>query len=382
MKLFSFLCFCWIGFNSVYATNLNNRIQYEIGQIMRQLDIVGLSVVVVNKGDIIYNANFGVKNPLSSKRDTLCSTDVFRIASISKTFVATAIMQLIESNRLNLDDDINKYLKFSVIHPDYEHVPITVRMLLTHRSSLNDSQGYYWFDQINPSKNKNYKLCYNNYAPGADYQYCNYNYNLLGAVIEGVTGERFDDYIEKNIIQPLGLSGSYNVNRLNVNNLVPLFRYDSISGEIYEVKDVYKPYAWHLNIENYRKGIYTPLLAPTSGMKVTSLDLAVFMMMHMNNGIYKGRRIISAESESLMREGYIQKANYAFSFRKYSGLIPGHILYGQTGGAYGLFAAMIFEPQNNFGFVVIANGGKSHYIDGYGDLHKSVIRCMYNALIK
>lgn len=381
MRLFLLLFFLLPGLVWGKGTNRDSIINGLEG-IMQELDAVGLSVVVVKNGENYFSASLGSKKMNnSSHRVDLLSDDLFRIASISKTFVATAIMQLIEKDRLHLDDDINKYLSFRVFNPEFPNIPITVRMLLTHRSSINDSQGYYNFEAINPLKNKKFYLCYNKYAPGADYQYSNYNYNLLGAVIEGATGERFDDYIEENITDPLGLNCSFNANRLDSSRFVSTYRFDSL-GCTYEVKDVYKPYKWHLSNKNYRKGIYTPLLAPTSGLKISAGDLAKFMIMHINNGMFQGKQIISSQSEVLMRSGYIQSSNYAFSFRKYTGLLPGCVMYGQTGGAYGLFAAMIFDPEKKMGFVVISNGCKSDYIDGYGDLHKKVILYLYDTLIK
>ena len=76
-----------------------------------------------------------------------------------------------------------------------------------------------------------------------------------------------------------------------------------------------------------------------------------------------------------------KESGYALSFREYITLLPGEILIGQTGGSSGLFSAMIFHPEKNYGFVVITNGCISNSIDGYQDLHKSVIRCLFDNLI-
>ena len=363
------------------SSNLQKKVEIEIDSIMRKLEVVGLSVVVVDKSEIVYKKSFGFKSLSADKNVALKNDDLFRIASVSKTFVATSIFQLIERGLLNLDDDVNPFLKFKLQHPKFKDIPITVKMLLSHRSSINDSQRYYSFDMIDPKKNKKYYLCYNDYAPGSDYQYCNYNYNILAAVIEGITGTRFDDYVEKNILDPLGLKASYNVNRLDSNLFVPSYRYNDEYKSYMPVADVFKPYTWHLSGKKYKSGIYTPLFSPTGGLKITAKGLAKYMIMHINGGILGKKQIISPKSEMLMRSGLIQKANYAFSFRKYTSLLPGHTMYGQTGGSLGVLSAMIFDPEERFGFVVITNGCKSVSIDGYEDLHKSVIRCLYKNII-
>lgn len=364
------------------SSDLQKKVEIEIDSIMRKLEVVGLSVVVVDKSDIVYKKTFGFKSLSADKNIALKDDDLFRIASISKTFVATSIFQLIERGLLNLDDDVNPFLKFKLQHPKFKDIPITVKMLLSHRSSINDSQRYYSFDMIDPKKNKEYYLCYNDYAPGTDYQYCNYNYNILAAVIEGVTGTRFDDYMEKNILGPLGLKASYNVNRLDSNLFVPSYRYSDKHKRYIPVADVFKPYNWDLSKRHYKLGIYTSLLSPTGGLKISAEGLAKYMTMHMNDGSFDNKQIISPKSEELMRTGLIQKANYAFSFRKYTSLLPGHTMYGQTGGSLGVFSAMIFDPKDRFGFVVITNGCQSVSIDGYEDLHKSVIRCLYEIIGK
>lgn len=381
--LFFFLFYLVEGRSQQVVHDRKSQIRVEIENIMNRLDVIGLAVVVVDKGQIIYRESFGYKSfdtYMKHGKEPLRDEHIFRIASISKTFVATAIFQLIDQDLLNLEDDVNHYLDFHVANPNYPDVPITIKMLLSHRSSINDSQGYFSFNHINPEKGKNYCLCYNDYAPGKGYQYCNYNYNLLGAIIENISGERFDDYIEKYITSRLKLKGSYNVERLDRALLVPLYKYDKKEKCFQEQPEAYKSYKKLL--ENYKLGMYASYLSPTGGMKISAGDLAKYMMIHMQNGKYGRERFISSKSEKLIRKVVTPEAAYALSFKEYQGLIPGEKLCGQTGGAYGLFSAMIFHPEKKYGFVVITNGCNSIAIDGYQDLHKSVIKCLYNNLIK
>ena len=357
-------------------------VRSEIEEIMKKLKVIGLAVVVVDKGQIIYNESFGYKSIDTTSgqgKELLRKEHIFRIASISKTFVATAIFQLIEKGKLTLDDDVNRYLHFKVTNPRYPDVPITIRMLLSHRSSINDSQGYYSFNYICPRNGKNYRQCYNDYAPGEGYQYSNYNYNILGAIIERVSSERFDIYVEKNITNPLNLTCSFDVNKLDSALLVPLYKYNKQTKCFKWMEEAYEPYKkW---LDNYKLVAYTPFLAPTSGMKISAEGLAKYMIMHMQNGVFEGKRIIARKSEKLIRQVVTPESGYAFSFREYNKLIPGEKMCGQTGGAYGLFSAMIFNPNKKYGFVVITNGCNSVSVDGYQDLHRGVIKCLYENFI-
>ena len=345
--------------------------------LMQKYEAIGLSVAVVKDWDIVYAHSFGYKNREDSI--PLSPNDLFRIASVSKTFVATAIMQLAELGRLSLDDDVNNYLHFKVQNPKYPEIPITVRMLLCHRSSINDSQGYKTFDKINPFVNPQFSKCYCDFAPDSSYVYCNLNYNLLGAIIENVTGKRLDAYIHENIVLPLNLHGSFNVLDLDSSLFVRAYRYGKQDDTLTLSTETYQPFVQQMS--NYRLGYSTPFLSAAGGMKITVQELATYMMMHMNKGEYRGRRIISKESEDRMREVQTPESQYALSLKHYKNIVPGKKLIGQTGGAYGIHTAMIFHPEAGYGFVVFCNGCKSKSADGH-ELNFGIIKELYYRLIQ
>src|SRR5699024_9403802 len=138
----------------------------------------------VKDGEIIYSNAFGKK---SLENDTpLRTDDLFRIASISKSFSATAVMQLVESGEVSLEDDVSNLIGFKVRNPHYPETVITLRMLLSHRSSLSDRAGYFTLDTINPEINPETHESYNNYQPGTEYEYCNLCYNMIGAILERI----------------------------------------------------------------------------------------------------------------------------------------------------------------------------------------------------
>lgn len=353
------------------------KAETEIKQIMKDLDVVGLSVAVVKKGKIIYNNSFGLKNIATNT--PLTNDDIFRIASISKSFSATSIMQLMEAVKLSLDDDFSKLVGFTVRNPKFPQTVITLRMVMSHTASINDSQGYFTLDAINPGKNTNYAKCYNDYEPGTQYQYCNLDYNMTGTVIERVSGERFDNYVRNHVLRPLGLYGGYCVDSLDANRFATIYDYDS-THKLVPSDGAYDPH--REQIQNYVMGYSTPIFSPTGGMKISAADLARYMTMHMNHGKYKGVRIISKKSSKIMQTTVAKKEGYALAIMHTDKLIPGRMLTGHTGVAYGLFSAMYFDPKKRFGIVVITNGCNPVYKDGYNLVIRRTVNSLYDNLIK
>ena len=175
-----------------------DKAEAGIHAIMQEIKVVGLSVAVVKNNKIIYTHSFGLKD--METNTPLTDDCLFRIASISKSFTSTSIMQLVEDRQLSLEDDISDLVGFRIRNPKFPDKIITLRMVLSHRSSINDREGYFTLDAINPDKNPNWAKCYNDYEPGTGYMYCNLNYNLVGTIIEKKSGERFDNYVRRHIL--------------------------------------------------------------------------------------------------------------------------------------------------------------------------------------
>jgi len=357
------------------AAQYNARdIHDRILGIMRQYDAVGLSVVVVKDKKILFSDTFGYNPNYNNveKRDPIKNNGIYYIASISKTFVGTAIMQLVEKGLISLDSDVNKYLNFRVENPYYPQVPITVRMLLSHHSSIKKGAPYNSFDKIASKNIDDVKQCFNNSKPGTDYSYSNLGYAILGAVIENVSGLRFDDYIERHIISPMGLYGSYNVSKIDSNLFVKSYRYNKSKGRYIKQYDTYSQ---NLPSVGYVKGYSTPSLRPAGGVMISARDLAKYMMMHMNNGLAaNGRRIISENSEMLLRDKTIHNLYYTKAY------IPNVRLVGMNGGARGMHTEMFFSPDKDYGFVILCNGCNSTGSSDSG-LNKLVMRELYNTFI-
>jgi CubicO group peptidase (beta-lactamase class C family) len=351
-----------------------------IDSLMQQQQVVGLSVAVVKNNKIIYSNGFGYKE--METKTPLDTSSLFRIASISKSFSATAVMQLVEKGKLSLDNDFGSLVGFPIRNPKYPERVITLRMVLSHTSGINDSQGYFNLDVINPSKSATWQKCYNDYAPGEGYQYCNLNFNMVGAMLEKIAGVRFDNYIRQQILQPLGLYGGYNVDSLDRSRFATLYEYDS-TGNFKPSANAYA--SRREEITNYTMGYTTPIFSPTGGMKISAPDLARYMMMHMNYGKNRTgnrKRVIKKKSAKEMQRVIDKSSGYGLALWTTDKLIPGKTLVGHTGSAYGLYSIMFFDPKTKNGIVVITNGCKPVFTGGTNETLRSTFNILYDAFLR
>lgn len=349
----------------------------DLQAIMDRYEAIGMSVAVVKDNKLIYNESFGLKDTAS--RTPLQNDDIFRIASISKSFTATSIMQLVEAGKLSLDDDVSDLVGFRIRNPTFPDTVITLRMILSHTSSLNDKNGYFVLDVINPDKNPEWANSYNDYAPGQGYQYCNLNFNLAGTILERVSGERFDQYVKHHVLDPLGLYGGYDVDSLDREKFVTLYTYNTDSARFDAAPQAYASRSDSMT--DYTMGYSTPIFSPTGGMKISAGDLARYMMMHMNYGTVDDVEIISEESSRTMQIPLSDEENYGLALWTTDDLIPGKTMVGHTGNAYGLYSAMFFHPGDKFGMVVITNGCNTTYTDDFNDFLRESLNSLYTYFI-
>ena len=181
--------------------------------------IPGLAVAVLRDRELVWSTGFGWAN--LAQRIPMTPDTIQNIGSVSKTFAATAVMQLFEAGRFGLDDDVNGHLGFEVVHPAHAGKPITIRQLLSHQSAIADgpayAQAYACGDPAMPLEawlraylvpggqfydaGRNFHA----WAPGEGFSYCNVAYGLLGHLVERQSGMPFADYCRQHIFAPLGM---------------------------------------------------------------------------------------------------------------------------------------------------------------------------------
>ncbi|MEM2509180.1 MAG: serine hydrolase domain-containing protein, partial [Candidatus Thermoplasmatota archaeon] len=324
----------------------------KIEKIMEIAHFSSLSACIIKGNEIIWSKGYGIYDRENNKKAD--ENVIYLVASISKTFTATAIMQLYEKGLLSLDDDVNNYLPFNLRNPNYPDKPITIRMLLAHQSSLaSDPPAFYcyfpatlnfsgyphpWLKEYLLPGEINYKpQVWASYAPGEEMSYANVGYSLLGYIVELVSMQNFEDYCRKNIFEPLGMKNtSFILWNLNISNIAVPYVFE---GEYYPLL--------HYNIIDY----------PAGGLRTSVPDLSKFLIAHMNGGIYEGVRMLSEESVKEMHKVQYESKKYNFQY----GLgwqiwKRGNETYiGHTGGLYGVATDMKFREKDKVGIIFFTN---------------------------
>lgn len=371
--------------SSSLSPSAKQRTDQAIKDVLDEFNAVGISAAVVKDGKIVYNESFGYKD-LNTKTP-LANDDIMRIASISKSFTATSLLQLVDKGIISLDDDVSDLIGFKIRNPHHPDVPITLKMILSHTSSIRDKEDYFTLDHLNPAVYGDCEESYFKYKPGEGYCYSNMGLNLAGTILEKVSGVRFDNYVKDNVIRKLGLYGGHNVDSLDNSRFAII--YSRKNGEYVESKGAYRPTADRM--KDYVFGYSSPMFSPTGGVKISAHDLAVYMMMHMNYGEYNGIRIISEKSAKAMQtpvwknEGS-EEDQYGLCLNDFINYIddekynvPGSYPVGHTGGAYGLNSIMIWSPKDGWGIVAMTNGFT--YVKDKSFL-KTLTNAIYKACIK
>ena len=330
------------------------NLETEIQETVDKLNVVGLSISVIENNKISYSQGFGYADiDKSIKTDT---NTIYRIASISKSITASAIMKLYEEGKFKLDDDINDYLNgFEVRNPNFPDEKITFRMLLTHTSSIIDGDTYSTIYDIQD---------FGDYKPGDQFEYSNYGYNLLATLIEQISNQDFVDNIA--VLYGIDEDGNY-YERLNDKKRIE----DNIV-----ISSTVRDKDGKIPLGNAFK--YSPM----GGLRTSPNELAKFMIMLSNKGLYNGTRVLKKDTVELMEQihWYGDALNGLYKCKGLGlhitdDLIEGSRLIGHTGEAYGLLSNMFYDENRKFGYIMMLNGNNYKFgDDGFTKVEKEIAK--------
>lgn len=332
--------------------------------------IPGLAAAIVQDGKIAWIGTYGFAN-VEAKRPVTRNTQ-FHIASTSKPITTAVLMQLHAAGKFGLDDDVNRYLPFSVRNPTFPDQPITFEMLLQHRSSIRDNPQFYgplWAGGKgdSPTSLGDYLRAYlspegkdfskDNFfkrAPGASYTYCNTCYALLGYLAERISGKPFAAYSSDALFAPLGLRHTHwflaQTDSLNV--AMP-YRSDSIKGT--------RP-VWHGGYPDW----------PAGQLRTSIEDFATFLAAYTNKGQWDGKQVIDSISIDLTTPRSPGRGGLTWSIiaAPTPDAARPQLLYLHGGGDAGVQTMVAFNPITRDGFILLAN------TDGAGPYMKRMFDAM------
>jgi CubicO group peptidase (beta-lactamase class C family) len=320
---------------------------------MEENHIAGAAVAVVKDGQLFFAKGYGYAD-LENKIPVDAETTIFRTGSVGKVFTWTAVMQLVEQGKLDLDADINTYLDFRI--PDTYPQPITLKHLMTHTSGIEDR----WVGSLTPDANEmvpEREWMIANFpgrvrAPGEMAGYSNYNAMLGGYIVAHVSGEPYDQYIQKHIFDPLGMTHS-TVNPQVPENLIPF---------------VSKSYEDGNNASQPFPDYFPQPAGLASGFHLVSVtDMARFMIARLEGGFYgyasTEMRILEEDTaQKMLTTLYTPDRRLrgtAYGLFDFSD--NGQRVLGHTGYAPMMFSELLLLPDQHLGVYVTYNSLGARY---------------------
>ena len=323
----------------------------------------GVAVGVVADQDLVWASGYGYADT-KAKRPMTAATK-FRMASHSKLFTATAIMQLREQGKVRLDDPVSKYLPWFQVKPAGEDDgPITIEQLLDHASGLPREAGAHWTTLQFPTEDEVRKLITDRqaaFAPAVRWKYSNLAYTIAGMVVEQVSGQKWADYVEQHIFGPLGMAAS-SVDR-NVDGLAVGYgrRMPDGSREVLPFTDA--------------RG-----MASATGITSTVEDMAKFVSAQFRTGRMGGRQILSTGSLREMHRvrsvenDWTSGTGIGFGVSR----IAGKTYVGHGGGYPGYTTQTFIQLDSKVGVIVLTNTNDSNP----GDIARQLMATVGDAVAK
>lgn len=368
------------------AQNYHQQLDKALEKFHHKNDLPGFAVMILTKDSILYSNGFGFAN-IKSKQSFTPET-LINICSISKTFIAVAVMKAVEDGYLSMSTKVNDILPFKVFHPKHPDVPITLWHLVTHTSGIKDSflsyrKGLYMHKKFKLKKrllpkgylnhakafNQNKQINYHSFLeqllskngkwydskdgftenpPGINYNYSNTSAALAAYIVELAVGEKFDQYTQKKILQPL-----------NMNH----------SGWSFEVIDESQFATLY-----FHNGMPIPkhhlILFPAGGLISSTSDLSLFLMEMM-----KG---YSGEGSLLKTESYKTMFTVQFDGGDRPGVFwdIGMKTFSHNGGDQGVHTLMSFNKETNIGKILFTNTN-AHWLKELEDQFQAIWKEMY-----
>jgi CubicO group peptidase (beta-lactamase class C family) len=357
----------------------------QLNQIRVQRNLVGMAVGVACGNQVLETYYGGLRRIPGSL--PINAETYYRVASVSKSFSAAALMLLYDQGLFNLDDDISTALGYTVRNPLYPNTPITYRMVLSHTSSLQDGTGYNGFltatfnqvpvppisNLIVPGGPNYTSNMWRLEPPGSHFAYSNCNYGVIGTLVEALSGVRFDLFVRDNLLLPLGIPGSFNVDHLpDINNLAVLYR-----NSVPQTDNFMGVPPAPFNPATYTIGTNGLRFGPQGSLRCRLIDLLTFGQFLLNGGMHNGVQILSEESVNLMLSNQWTFSgnngdNYFGLFRSWGlgihrslgitgsgngdAVIPGVPMFGHPGEAFGLLSDLYIDPVTRLVLAFITNG--------------------------
>jgi CubicO group peptidase (beta-lactamase class C family) len=374
------------------------------------MPLPSLSVVAIRHGEVVYAQQLGSKRLATATAPArpADANTMYRVASVSKFVTAIGTMKMVEQGLLSLDADVSDVLGYRLRNPHFPDQPITLRMLLTHTSSLRDEGGFKWApdvdlkDVLAPGGRFYGKggMWSATHAPGAYFEYVNFNWGILATIMERAGGERFDRLMRKLVFDPMGLKAGFYLADFapaDIDDVATLYRKREKDGN--ETWDPNGPWVAQADdfgneppvapagLDKYAIGSNGTIFGPQGSLRISANELARIMLMLMNEGRDGGKQILKRETVATMfsrqwtlapdngngDSDYFHGLYHAWGLGNQQFVDASTVRNGRAGGdrlvegggftgvghlgwSWGLNALFVFDPRTKNGMIYVSSG--------------------------
>lgn len=332
--------------NKIYKTGSVQQQQFIkidsfLNAQLNAQNIPGIAIAITSGDRIIYKKGFGVTNV--STRKPLEPFHNFHIASISKTFTATAVMQLVENSKIDIDKPLTTYLPYFRM-ADERYKFITIKQMLNHTSGMPDVDDYEWEKNISDegsAERYTRSLADSQLVsePGKEYHYSNIAFDVMADLVAKVSGKTFEQYVKENILIPLNMRKSsffYPETDMSI-------RTSPHIGNPPQVSPVYP---------------YNRMHAPSSTLNTSAEELAHWAIANMNDGKYNGKPILQAATlKQMITPTFLvnKDRNTSIGLSWFSYPYRGSTNIEHGGGDLGYRTMLTLIPDKKLGIVLLCN---------------------------
>ena len=347
-----------------------------IEESLQEANIPGLAVIVINATDILFEQGFGYNAPpiFDQRRSIDPKNSIFVLASISKTFIALAVMQLVEMKQLDLDKDINQYLSITttIFHPFFPNVSITMRHILSHRSGIGpnfDEEIKHYLPGDDFTKTNLHELIFsyvNNtrnwfpHPPGNAVHYSNIGASLAAFVVEQISGMSFEKYVRERILRPLGINESDAGYRLSdfENRSDDLIEHYLFNSSWLEQAQTWLPQLNITQVDHHSNWLHIPHYSisdyPSGLLRMSAHSLAVYLQSFLRN--FPSILSNTNSTNEMIRVSAEDYAEVQFGLIWNWRTFNGKRLVGHRGAMPGVTNLMMANEERSFGVILLSNG--------------------------
>src|SRR5262245_24954036 len=324
---------------------------------LRNRNIAGAVVSVVKDGQVLFQKGYGYAD-VEEKKPVIPDQTLFRPGSISKLFTATAVMQLVEQGKLDLDRDINDYLDFAI--PKTYPEPVTLRQLLTHTGGFEEILKNLFVAHESDIKPLRMYLVNEMpariFPPGKIPSYSNYGFTLAGYIVERVSGEKFEHYIENHILKPLKMDHS------TFDQPLPAQLAPQMSKGYLSASQKPRDFEW-------------VQVSPAGALSTTAADMTRFMLAFLQDGAVDGVSILKPETVQQMEtrqfDFHPMLPGLGITFMDY--LMDPVRIIGHGGDTVYFHSDMILIPEAHFGYFLSYNSLGKDVGGGRGEVFRTLV---------